>query len=163
MGRESQLCLQIFAVLFMGSSWNKIQISKWPEKFLDLNLESFKLCSYLSLAGLSFKTLRCFMLVLFKKYTAQIAWRFLFWFFGCFVLLLGIKLIFNFWTHFPFPQEIVSQVPLLRHIITVDGKPTTWSEFPKGVIVHTMASVQAMGAKVDIGRFFLITPSLLVS
>lgn len=54
-----------------------------------------------------------------------------------------------------FPQEIVSQVPLLRHIITVDGKPTTWSEFPKGVIVHTMASVQAMGAKADPGRFFL--------
>ncbi|EMP37283.1 Long-chain-fatty-acid--CoA ligase 3 [Chelonia mydas] len=46
-------------------------------------------------------------------------------------------------------KEIVSQVPLLRHIITVDGKPTTWSEFPKGVIVHTMASVQAMGAKAD--------------
>ncbi|XP_010153157.1 PREDICTED: long-chain-fatty-acid--CoA ligase 3, partial [Eurypyga helias] len=49
-------------------------------------------------------------------------------------------------------KEIVSQVPLLRHIITVDGKPTTWSEFPKGVIVHTMASVQAMGAKADTGN-----------
>ncbi|XP_042709518.1 fatty acid CoA ligase Acsl3 isoform X2 [Chrysemys picta bellii] len=46
-------------------------------------------------------------------------------------------------------KEIVSQVPLLRHIITVDGKPTTWAEFPKGIIVHTMASVQAMGAKAD--------------
>ncbi|XP_077205015.1 fatty acid CoA ligase Acsl3 [Paroedura picta] len=44
---------------------------------------------------------------------------------------------------------IASQVPLLRHIITVDGKPTTWSEFPKGVIVHTMTSVQAMGAKAE--------------
>uniref|UniRef100_A0A8C9FK97 long-chain-fatty-acid--CoA ligase n=1 Tax=Pavo cristatus TaxID=9049 RepID=A0A8C9FK97_PAVCR len=49
-------------------------------------------------------------------------------------------------------QEIVSQIPRLRHIITVDGKPTTWSEFPKGVIVHTMASVQAMGAKADSGN-----------
>ncbi|NWS23113.1 ACSL3 ligase, partial [Pachyramphus minor] len=49
-------------------------------------------------------------------------------------------------------KEIVSQVPLLRHIITVDGKPTMWSEFPKGVIVHTMASVQAMGAKADAGN-----------
>ncbi|NXV90407.1 ACSL3 ligase, partial [Calonectris borealis] len=49
-------------------------------------------------------------------------------------------------------KEIVSQVPRLRHIITVDGKPTTWSEFPKGVIVHTMASVQAMGAKADTGN-----------
>lgn len=55
-----------------------------------------------------------------------------------------------------FPQAIVSQVPLLRHIITVDGKPTTWSEFPKGVIVHTMASVQAMGAKADTGRLSLL-------
>ncbi|NWW15162.1 ACSL3 ligase, partial [Falcunculus frontatus] len=49
-------------------------------------------------------------------------------------------------------KEIVSQVPLLQHIITVDGKPTMWSEFPKGVIVHTMASVQAMGAKADTGN-----------
>ncbi|NXL87875.1 ACSL3 ligase, partial [Alectura lathami] len=49
-------------------------------------------------------------------------------------------------------KEIISQVPLLRHVITVDGKPTTWSEFPKGVIVHTMASVQAMGAKADSGN-----------
>ncbi|XP_015273125.1 PREDICTED: long-chain-fatty-acid--CoA ligase 3 [Gekko japonicus] len=46
-------------------------------------------------------------------------------------------------------KSIASQLPLLRHIITVDGKPTTWSEFPKGVIVHTMASVQAMGAKAE--------------
>lgn len=56
-----------------------------------------------------------------------------------------------------FPQEIVSQVPRLRHIITVDGKPTTWSEFPKGVIVHTMASVQAMGAKADTGRLSFLS------
>ncbi|XP_027729570.1 long-chain-fatty-acid--CoA ligase 3 isoform X2 [Vombatus ursinus] len=44
-------------------------------------------------------------------------------------------------------KDIVCLVPQLRHIITVDGKPTTWSEFPKGVIVHTMAAVQALGAK----------------
>ncbi|XP_053162717.1 fatty acid CoA ligase Acsl3 isoform X2 [Hemicordylus capensis] len=46
-------------------------------------------------------------------------------------------------------KSIASQLPLLRHIITVDGKPTTWAEFPKGVIVHTMASVQAMGVKTE--------------
>ncbi|XP_062988289.1 fatty acid CoA ligase Acsl3 [Elgaria multicarinata webbii] len=46
-------------------------------------------------------------------------------------------------------KSIANQVPLLRHIITVDGKPTTWAEFPKGVIVHTMTSVEAMGEKVD--------------
>ncbi|XP_012497919.1 PREDICTED: long-chain-fatty-acid--CoA ligase 3 [Propithecus coquereli] len=47
-------------------------------------------------------------------------------------------------------KDIVSLVPRLRHIITVDGKPPTWSEFPKGVIVHTMAAVQALGAKASI-------------
>lgn len=50
-----------------------------------------------------------------------------------------------------FFQDIVSLVPRLRHIITVDGKPPTWSEFPKGVIVHTMAAVQALGAKASAG------------
>ncbi|XP_022423507.1 long-chain-fatty-acid--CoA ligase 3 [Delphinapterus leucas] len=47
-------------------------------------------------------------------------------------------------------KDIVSLVPCLRHIITVDGKPPTWSEFPKGVIVHTMAAVQALGAKASV-------------
>ncbi|XP_008591868.1 PREDICTED: long-chain-fatty-acid--CoA ligase 3 isoform X2 [Galeopterus variegatus] len=47
-------------------------------------------------------------------------------------------------------KDIVSLVPRLRHIITVDGKPPTWSEFPKGVIVHTMAAVQALGAKASV-------------
>nr|XP_056706120.1 fatty acid CoA ligase Acsl3 [Euleptes europaea] len=46
-------------------------------------------------------------------------------------------------------KSIASQIPRLRHIITVDGKPTTWAEFPKGVIVHTMTSVQAMGEKAE--------------
>lgn len=45
-------------------------------------------------------------------------------------------------------KDIVSLVPRLRHIITVDEKPPpTWAEFPQGVIVHTMAAVQALGAK----------------
>lgn len=52
-----------------------------------------------------------------------------------------------------FFQDIVSLVPCLRHIITVDGKPPTWSEFPKGVIVHTMAAVQALGAKASVGMW----------
>ncbi|XP_051009970.1 fatty acid CoA ligase Acsl3 [Acomys russatus] len=47
-------------------------------------------------------------------------------------------------------KDIVSLVPRLRHIITVDGKPPTWSEFPKGVIVHTMAAVQALGVKANV-------------
>ncbi|OBS76861.1 hypothetical protein A6R68_16685 [Neotoma lepida] len=47
-------------------------------------------------------------------------------------------------------KDIVSLVPRLRHIITVDGKPPAWSEFPKGVIVHTMAAVQALGVKASV-------------
>lgn len=49
-------------------------------------------------------------------------------------------------------KDIVSLVPRLRHIITVDGKPPTWSEFPKGVIVHTMAAVQALGVKANVEK-----------
>ncbi|KFO20142.1 Long-chain-fatty-acid--CoA ligase 3 [Fukomys damarensis] len=45
-------------------------------------------------------------------------------------------------------KDIVSLVPRLRHIITVDGKPPAWSEVPKGIVVHTMATVQALGTKV---------------
>lgn len=54
-------------------------------------------------------------------------------------------------------QDIVSLVPRLRHIITVDGKPPAWSEFPKGVIVHTMAAVQALGAKASVGTWWFPT------
>lgn len=57
-----------------------------------------------------------------------------------------------------FVQDIVSLVPRLRHIVTVDGKPPTWSEFPKGVIVHTMAAVQALGAKASSGESQLQFP-----
>lgn len=57
-------------------------------------------------------------------------------------------------------QDIVSLAPRLRHIITVDGKPPTWSEFPKGVIVHTMAAVQALGAKASTGTSQLPVPSM---
>lgn len=61
-----------------------------------------------------------------------------------------------------FFQDIVSLVPRLRHIITVDGKPPTWSEFPKGVIVHTMAAVQALGAKASAGTaHFRVLPVIL--
>ncbi|XP_065786538.1 fatty acid CoA ligase Acsl3 isoform X2 [Muntiacus reevesi] len=56
-------------------------------------------------------------------------------------------------------KDIVSLVPRLRHIITVDGKPPTWSEFPKGVIVHTMAAVQALGAKASVENKPLSKPT----
>ncbi|EHB05468.1 Long-chain-fatty-acid--CoA ligase 3 [Heterocephalus glaber] len=47
-------------------------------------------------------------------------------------------------------KDIVSLVPRLRHIITVDGKPPAWSEIPKGIVVHTMATVQALGTKASV-------------
>ncbi|KAF4014080.1 hypothetical protein G4228_005395 [Cervus hanglu yarkandensis] len=56
-------------------------------------------------------------------------------------------------------KDIVSLVPRLRHIITVDGRPPTWSEFPKGVIVHTMAAVQALGAKASVENKPLSKPA----
>ena len=59
-------------------------------------------------------------------------------------------------------QDIVSLVPRLRHIITVDGKPPTWSEFPKGVIVHTMAAVQALGAKASVGMWRVLASLLFL-
>lgn len=86
MGGESQLCLQIIAVLFLGFSWNKVQISKQLEKFLDLKLETFQLCRYLSLAGLSFKILRSFVFVLFKNCTADSMEVFVLVFFFYFLL-----------------------------------------------------------------------------
>lgn len=116
---------------------------------VNLNVESFKLCSHLSWTSLSSDILNpqifyvnAFFYVYSRFFFSSSCWH---------------KPHVWFLNTCPFPQEIVSQVPLLRHIITVDGKPTTWSEFPKGVIVHTMASVQAMGAKADTGRFSLLS------
>ncbi|KAM4770715.1 fatty acid CoA ligase Acsl3 [Rhinophrynus dorsalis] len=44
-------------------------------------------------------------------------------------------------------KAILPQVPLLRHIILVDGTSTQQADFPKTIKVHTIASVQALGAK----------------
>ncbi|XP_041119095.1 long-chain-fatty-acid--CoA ligase 3-like isoform X2 [Polyodon spathula] len=44
-------------------------------------------------------------------------------------------------------KAILLQVPRLQHIIIVDDKPTAWADFPRGVTVHSMATVQALGAK----------------
>uniref|UniRef100_A0A8C9WD96 long-chain-fatty-acid--CoA ligase n=1 Tax=Scleropages formosus TaxID=113540 RepID=A0A8C9WD96_SCLFO len=42
----------------------------------------------------------------------------------------------------------VSQgVPKLEQIIVVDNKPGTWTDFPKGIRVQSMATVQELGAK----------------
>ncbi|KAK1168454.1 long-chain-fatty-acid--CoA ligase 3b [Acipenser oxyrinchus oxyrinchus] len=44
-------------------------------------------------------------------------------------------------------KAILLQVPRLQHIILVDDKPTAWADFPRGIVVHSMATVQALGAK----------------
>uniref|UniRef100_A0A8B9JDE0 long-chain-fatty-acid--CoA ligase n=1 Tax=Astyanax mexicanus TaxID=7994 RepID=A0A8B9JDE0_ASTMX len=43
--------------------------------------------------------------------------------------------------------KIVLDVPRLQHIILVDRKPTSWPGLPRGIQVHSMASVQDLGAK----------------
>ncbi|MGH0160486.1 UNVERIFIED_CONTAM: hypothetical protein FKN15_048240 [Acipenser sinensis] len=44
-------------------------------------------------------------------------------------------------------KAILLHVPRLQHIIIVDDKLTVWTDFPRGVMVHNMATVQALGAK----------------
>ncbi|XP_030629001.1 long-chain-fatty-acid--CoA ligase 3b [Chanos chanos] len=44
-------------------------------------------------------------------------------------------------------KAILLEVPRLQHIIVVDSKPTAWTDLPRGIMVHNMASVQELGAK----------------
>ncbi|XP_036412126.1 long-chain-fatty-acid--CoA ligase 3b [Colossoma macropomum] len=44
-------------------------------------------------------------------------------------------------------KEILLDVPRLQHIIIVDNKPTSWPGLPRGILVHSMASLQELGAK----------------
>ncbi|MCI4390786.1 hypothetical protein PGIGA_G00126840 [Pangasianodon gigas] len=44
-------------------------------------------------------------------------------------------------------KEILLEVPRLQHIIIVDHKPTSWPGLPRGILVHSMSSVQELGAK----------------
>ncbi|KAJ8390354.1 hypothetical protein AAFF_G00107480 [Aldrovandia affinis] len=46
-------------------------------------------------------------------------------------------------------KAILVEVPRLQHIIVVDDKPTAWPGFPRGIMVHNMASVQELGAKAE--------------
>lgn len=43
-------------------------------------------------------------------------------------------------------KNILPQVPLLRHIILVDGSSTQQTAYPNNITVHSMASVQALGS-----------------
>ncbi|XP_075057950.1 fatty acid CoA ligase Acsl3 isoform X2 [Mixophyes fleayi] len=44
-------------------------------------------------------------------------------------------------------KSILPQVPLLKHIILVDGSSTQQTGYPSNITVHSMAAVQALGAK----------------
>ncbi|KAM9315738.1 fatty acid CoA ligase Acsl3 [Gastrophryne carolinensis] len=44
-------------------------------------------------------------------------------------------------------KKILPQVPLLRHIILVDGSGAPQTDYPNDITVHNIASVQALGAK----------------
>ncbi|XP_072263963.1 fatty acid CoA ligase Acsl3 isoform X2 [Pyxicephalus adspersus] len=44
-------------------------------------------------------------------------------------------------------KKILPQVPLLRHIILVDGSTSQQSDYPNNITVHSMASVQALGLR----------------
>jgi len=51
----------------------------------------------------------------------------------CFCLYFGSK-------------DILLEVPRLRHIIIVDDKLNSGSEYPRGISVHSMAAVKRLGA-----------------
>ncbi|KAF5892047.1 long-chain-fatty-acid--CoA ligase 3-like, partial [Clarias magur] len=44
-------------------------------------------------------------------------------------------------------KEILLEVPRLQHIILVDHKSSTWPNLPRGIQVHSMSTVQELGAK----------------
>ncbi|XP_053565934.1 fatty acid CoA ligase Acsl3 [Bombina bombina] len=44
-------------------------------------------------------------------------------------------------------KGILPQVPLLRHIILVDGTSSRQTDFPKNITINSMAAVQDLGAK----------------
>ncbi|MEE6513006.1 hypothetical protein FKM82_020429 [Ascaphus truei] len=44
-------------------------------------------------------------------------------------------------------KDILPQVPLLKHIILVDGNAAQQSDFPKNITVNSMDAVQSLGAK----------------
>ncbi|KAJ8280358.1 hypothetical protein GJAV_G00053590 [Gymnothorax javanicus] len=44
-------------------------------------------------------------------------------------------------------KDILHEVPSLKHIIVVDGKSGSGDGFPRNIRVHSMASVQELGAK----------------
>lgn len=59
--------------------------------------------------------------------------------------------------HYPYPQEILLEVPRLQHIIIVDHKPTSWPGLPRGILVHNMSSVQELGAKPESSKALKIS------
>uniref|UniRef100_A0AAQ4QRU4 long-chain-fatty-acid--CoA ligase n=1 Tax=Gasterosteus aculeatus aculeatus TaxID=481459 RepID=A0AAQ4QRU4_GASAC len=50
-------------------------------------------------------------------------------------------------------KPILIEVPRLQHIIVVDGAPTSWPGYPRGISVHNMAAVQKLGARPENARY----------
>ncbi|MBN3295708.1 ACSL3 ligase, partial [Amia calva] len=46
-------------------------------------------------------------------------------------------------------KAILLQVPRLEHIIIVDDKPAAKADYPRGILVHSLAAVQTLGAKAE--------------
>jgi len=49
-------------------------------------------------------------------------------------------------------QAILAEVPRLQHIIVVDNTATTWSGYPRGISIHSMAAVQNLGTRTGNGK-----------
>ncbi|KPP68446.1 acyl-CoA synthetase long-chain family member 3b-like [Scleropages formosus] len=60
-------------------------------------------------------------------------------------------------------KAILPEVPKLEQIIVVDNKPGTWTDFPKGIRVQSMATVQELGAKPENSFLLFHFPPLIPS
>lgn len=45
------------------------------------------------------------------------------------------------------PQNVLSKIPCLKHIIYVDNKTINKSDYPKGLEIYNMQAVEELGAK----------------
>uniref|UniRef100_A0A3Q2G0V3 long-chain-fatty-acid--CoA ligase n=2 Tax=Cyprinodon variegatus TaxID=28743 RepID=A0A3Q2G0V3_CYPVA len=50
-------------------------------------------------------------------------------------------------------KAILPEVPRLQNIIVVDNTPTTWPDYPRGISICNMATVQKLGAQPEYAKF----------
>lgn len=46
-------------------------------------------------------------------------------------------------------QAILCDIPRLQYIIVVDSKRTSWTDMPRGILIHNMDTVKELGSKPD--------------